>query len=49
MKIVITGGNGTVGKEMKKYMESIGNICILWDRKKISPYDYYEMKSFLEK
>ena len=48
MKIIITGANGIVGKAMSKYLQEIGIEVIEWDRKKVSPFNYNEMKTFLE-
>lgn len=48
MRIIVTGANGVVGSAMVKYLRSVNVEVIKWDRKKVSPFIYNEMKEFIE-
>lgn len=48
MKVLVTGAKGIVGSAMIKYLKSRNIDTVEWDRKKVSPFDYNQMKSFIE-
>lgn len=48
MKVLITGANGVVGKAMTQYLKSVNVEVVEWDRKKVSPFAYSEMKEFIQ-
>lgn len=48
MKVLITGASGTLGSAMVKYLESINAEVFSWERSKVSPFIYSEMKNYIE-
>ncbi len=49
MKALITGANGTIGKELKRYLEFHGVEVYTWNRKEISIFEYQIMEDFVQK
>ena len=47
MRAIITGANGTVGKALSAYIESIGGTAIAWDRHQVPIDDYAAMEAFV--
>lgn len=47
-KILITGGNGTIGKEMIFFLKNLDFEVILWDRNIISPFHFQEIKEYIQ-
>jgi dTDP-4-dehydrorhamnose reductase len=49
MRALITGSNGTIGKELKRYLEFNGIEVYAWDRNKTSILEYHVMEEYVQK
>lgn len=49
MRALITGANGTIGKELKRYLEFQGVEVYTWDRTLVPIYEYNLMEEFIQK
>ncbi len=47
MKILVTGGNGTVGSRLVQLLKKKGCEVTLWDRSKVAIDDYHQMEAFV--
>jgi len=47
MKVLVTGGNGTVGSRLVQLLKKKGCEVTLWDRNKVAIDDYYQMEAFV--
>ncbi len=47
MKVLLTGSSGTVGSEMKQYLESMRAGVFCWDRKRVPVDQYRPMEDFV--
>ena len=47
MKILITGANGTIGSELKKFLTNLDVEVVTWDRSSVPIDGYYRMEEFL--
>lgn len=49
MRALITGANGTVGKELRRFLEFQGAEVYIWDREKVPIFEYHIMEEFIQK
>jgi dTDP-4-dehydrorhamnose reductase len=49
MRALITGANGTIGKELRRFLEFQGTEVYIWDREKVPIFEYHIMEEFIQK
>lgn len=47
MKVLVTGLNGTLGRQLKLFLEAKGDTVVGWDRKLVPIDQYYPMEDYI--